>query len=239
MRNEIMQLQGVIVTSDEATFHKLAGAAFGVGLKLKRMTAHEAATKLEHDKTHAVIVDCREPGTQEAIARLRMHGSNRHCVVFALAADKAMSQEAHVLGANFVLDIPLRIDAASRCLRAARGLMIAEYRRYMRIPTDAAATVVLNSGETIAVRVSNLSLGGMAIQCDPSKILPRNFSIRFALGDHKRLELSVHVAWNNARGDHGLQFTKPTPSEREAISHWVESKHVREANSGFVQRLRA
>jgi hypothetical protein len=134
------------------------------------------------------------------------------------------------MGANFVLDLPLRMDAANRCFRAARGLMIAEYRRYMRVPSDGVATVALASGETIAVRVSNLSVGGMAIMCETSKPLPKSFSLRFTLGEHKRLDLSAQVVWSNGRGEYGLQFINPTASERESLAHWVDAHQPRERN---------
>lgn len=225
--NELLTLAGVIVTSDNAAFQKISSAAFSIGLRLKRLTVSEARVEIAHHKVHAVIVDCRESGADELIPRLRMHGSNRHCVVFALASDVTMMRSAHMIGANFVLDVPVRMDAVSRCLRAARGLMISEYRRYLRVPSDGVATVVLNGGEGVAVRVSNLSVGGMAIVATPGKKFPNHFHIRFALGEHKRLDLSAQVVWSNGRGEYGLHFMNPTPGEREALSSWVESRDVR------------
>lgn len=228
--NEIIHLQGIIVTGDDTVFQRLASVAFSIGLKLHRLSARDAMHQLEQHKTHAVIIDCRVKGTQELIARLRMHGSNRHCVVFALADSPELTREAYTMGANFVLDLPLRTDAANRCFRAARGLMIAEYRRYMRVPSDGVATVALNTGETIAVRVSNLSVGGMAIVCEDTKALPASFNIRFTLGEHKRLDLIAQSVWKNGRGEYGLQFTKTTASEREALAAWVDAHQPREKN---------
>lgn len=224
--SEVLSLSGVIITSDEAAFEKIAGAATSVGLKLKRIEARNAAAELAHRKVQAVIIDCRESSAQETIAQLRMQGSNRHIVVFALASDSAMSRAAHAMGANFVLDVPIRSEAALRCFRAARGLMIAEYRRYLRVPSDGIATVALNAGENVAVRVSNLSVGGMAITADVARRLPNHFNIRFVLGEHRRLDLAAQVVWRNGRGEYGLLFVRPTASEREALLSWVESRHV-------------
>jgi PilZ domain len=60
---------------------------------------------------------------------------------------------------------PVDLDHASRCMRAAYGTMLQERRRAARVSVDITVVARVSGLGTIEGRVSDLSLGGLALAC--------------------------------------------------------------------------
>src|SRR5262250_2475139 len=116
------------------------------------------------DKFDAVIVDCDDlKGGLALLQGLRNTPSNKTSVAFAiLNGKKTTTQEAFGMGANFVLQKPISVLNASRCIHAALNFMLKERRRYFRQPIKMQVQIVLE-GKSLTASSTNISEGGIAV----------------------------------------------------------------------------
>ena len=111
-----------------------------------------------------MLVDCDDvQGALGVLESLRKSASNKNSVTFAIVNGATSTQQAFKMGANFVLQKPISMVNANRCLGAAINFMIRERRRYFRHPVELPATITFSEGDKLKARVTNISEGGMAI----------------------------------------------------------------------------
>ena len=126
------------------------------------------------------------------------------------------------MGANFVLQKPISMVNANRCLGAAINFMIRERRRYFRHPVELPATITFSEGDKLKARVTNISEGGMAIFFRGH--LPKGgvSTVNFQLpGVATPLEPKVQIAWMDDSGRAGLRFTDMPKESHEQLNLWL------------------
>jgi DNA-binding response OmpR family regulator len=219
-----MTLESLLLSQDEnvvgvlrPTLEKLSIAVEICG------EAKKAREILLSKKFDAVIVDCDDlQGGLEVLQGLRVTPSNKDCVAFALLnGKKTTMQEAFGLGVNFVLQKPVSMVNASRCLHAALGFMVRERRRYFRQPVKMLVQVVVGEKKLTATS-TNVSEGGIALLLHEP--LPRNavLVLHFTLpGTSLVLDVDAEVTWSDAGGRIGLRFRNLAKSSYEVLEIWL------------------
>ncbi len=181
-----------------------------------------ACNLLETRKFDAVIVDCDDMLAMEVLLRLRHAPSSRRAVAFALLNGITSMEAAFALGANFALDKPLCPQTAARNVRAARGLILQERRRYYRHPVDLSASLTLPGGSRLYVRTTNLSHDGLGIELLTVVERGTRLQITFELPEHDtEVEAVGEVAWCRG-GNAGIRFQEIAPTSRGRFRRWME-----------------
>jgi c-di-GMP-binding flagellar brake protein YcgR len=133
-------------------------------------------------------------------------------------------KKAYDLGANFVLEKPLTAERISRSIRAGRGLILRERRKYFRYPVGTEAALTIGVDRKVKGKIVNLSEGGMAVEMDAAEKPSTAMRIRFLLpGSAVRIEGKCDVQWVNA-GQVGLRFTQLEPESRQELTRWLTRK---------------
>ncbi len=123
-------------------------------------TAFDAVT---HGRLGAIIIDWQDTDTTTRIVRsARKSSPNSNSTIVALVNPGA---ETHALlvGANFVIHKPADPEHAGRCMRAAYGTMPQNRRRAARVPVEIPVTVRVTDLGLVGARISDLSIGGLAL----------------------------------------------------------------------------
>jgi CheY-like chemotaxis protein len=189
-------------------------------------TAEEALSILNRRKFEAVVVDCDGiPGAPIVLSGARTGKSGKKCIVFALLNGGTTVQEAFQRGANFVLDKPLAPEAVLRSVRAANGLIMRERRRYRRYLLNASGTVCVHAMGELPVSVTNLSEGGISIECICRLEEGAIARLKVALpGSDKALELRGEVVWSTSDGRAGIRFQSLSRAVRSELESWIEMR---------------
>jgi CheY-like chemotaxis protein len=226
IESEPMSLEALIVSPDKevvSAFRRVL-AANSINLNLAT-TAHEASEILGNRKFDAVIIDCDDvKGGCALLEGMRKGQSNRNAVAFALLNGTTTMKHAYDLGSNFVLEKPLTADRISRSVRAGRGLILRERRRYFRYPVGTDVYVNLGDDKEIKGKVFNLSEGGIAVEL-PIKAKPTGqIKTRFLLPHSAVLiQGKCEVQWVND-GQLGLRFIHLQPESRQELTRWLTRK---------------
>ncbi|MGH9532870.1 MAG: PilZ domain-containing protein [Terriglobales bacterium] len=183
----------------------------------------QACNLLETRKFDAVIVDCDDMLAIEVLLRLRQASSSRRAVAFALLNGVTSREAASALGANFALDKPLCPKETARSMRAARGLIVQERRRYYRHPVDLSASLTLPGGTRLYVRTTNLSQDGVGVELKTTVQPGTRLEITFELPENNTdIEARGEVAW--CRGSNaGIRFQEILPTSRPRFRRWMDA----------------
>jgi CheY-like chemotaxis protein len=178
---------------------------------------------LNTEKFDAVLVDCDDvQGALGVLESLRKSASNKNSVIFAIVNGATSTQQAFKMGANFVLQKPISMVNANRCLGAAINFMIRERRRYFRHPVELPATITFSEGDKLKARVTNISEGGMAIffrgHLPKGGVSTVNFQLT---GVATLLEPKVQIAWMDDSGRAGLRFIDMPRESHEQLNLWL------------------
>ncbi|MCI0354101.1 MAG: response regulator [Acidobacteria bacterium] len=182
----------------------------------------QACDLLDTRKFDAVIVDCDDMLAVEVLLRLRSAPSSRRAVAFALLNGVTSHEAAFALGANFALEKPLSPQTAARNVRAARGLIVQERRRYYRHPVDLSAALTLPGGSRLYVRTTNLSQDGIGVELLSVVQTGTRLQITFELPEQDtEIEAVGEVAWCRG-GNAGIRFQEILPQSRTRFRRWME-----------------
>src|SRR5262249_23113460 len=162
-----MALQSLLLSRDPEVHRTLRRVMDAANIEVEVCNNPEQARMaLTRHKYDAVVVDCDDLQNSQAILKeLRLGKSNKTCIAFALVHGHTTVQQAFELGANFVLDKPISVERATRSVRAAQGLIMRERRRYHRHLLRATGAIVVDAGAELPVSITNISTGGISIEC--------------------------------------------------------------------------
>lgn len=195
----------------------------------------QARLAISRQKYDAVVVDCDDMKEGPAVLKeLRQGKSNKSCITFALVSGRTSVQQAFELGANFVLDKPLALDRVTRSVRAAHGLIMRERRRYHRHLLRATGSIVVDAGTELPVRITNISQGGISIECARQLDEGGAARLRFALpGARRVLEVKGEIMWSNPEGQAGVRFQVLSLEVKKELDHWLE-RHALPLGNGAM-----
>jgi DNA-binding response OmpR family regulator len=222
-----MALQALLLTRDpdvQKTIKRvLDSASIDVDFSNNVEQARLALTRRKYD---AFLVDCDDMPDGPAVLRgLRQGKSNRSCIAFALVSGRTTVQQAFEMGANFVLDKPISQERASRSVRAAQGLIMRERRRYHRHLLKASGAIMVDSGTELPVSITNISAGGISIECSRQLDEGGAAKVRFQLpGTRHALEVKGEIIWATTEGRAGIRFQVLTVDMKKELDSWLDKR---------------
>lgn len=222
-----MALQALLLSRDPEVHKTVRRVLDTVNIELEFCNDPEQARMaLTRRKYDAVLVDCDDTAKGPAILReLRQGRSNKSCIAFALVHGKTTVQQAFEMGANFVLDKPISPERASRSVRAAQGLIMRERRRYHRHLLRATGAILVDAGAELPVSITNISEGGISIECARQLDEGGAARLKFVLpGAKKALEIKGEIMWSNHQGQAGIRFQVLPVEVKKELDSWLERR---------------
>jgi CheY-like chemotaxis protein len=231
-----MALQALLLSNDPEVLKTIRRALDSVNIDLQLCnSAEEAGHILKCRKYDSILVDCDVRNAPAVLRDLRKGKSNKSCIAFALINQATSIQQAFEMGANFVLDKPLAMDRTARSVRAAHGLIMRERRRYHRHLVNATGTIMVDAGTEISVGITNISEGGISIECVRRLDEGGAARLKFLLpGSKKLLEIKGEIAWAGADGRAGIRFQVLPVAAKEELEEWMEKRGLLSNGAMFI-----
>src|SRR2546423_1709126 len=181
---------------------------------------------LTRSRFDAVLVDCDDvPDGCAVLQAMRKNKSRRSCFVFALVHGNTSVQQAYEMGAHFVLDKPVSDERLTRSMRAAQGFLAHERRGHHRTLRQAAGAILVDTSIELPVTITNLSEGGISIEC--SRQLDEGGAARLRVllpGSKKLLDLKGEIIWTTIEGRAGIRFQVLPIEAKEELETWMEKR---------------
>jgi len=218
-----MELQSLVLSDDSKTVKVLQRLLKELEISFEHCSQADVAMELlARRKFDGVFADCDIEGSGQLLKAVRRSRTNQRSIVFAILTGNMSVRQAFELGANFVLYKPVSVERAKRSLRAAHGMMMRERRRHFRHPMDSRVYLSFERVKDLQATILDLSSGGMAIKTMEPLALRHEVHLRFALpGNTSFLEGEGQVAWVDAFGRAGLQFTILPPDSQSELEKWL------------------
>jgi CheY-like chemotaxis protein len=145
----------------------------------------EAARLANGEKFHGVLMRLLTDKSLDLIRQIRLSSCNRHTPVIVWGPyDTQTRLRAFETGATFFLPEPLDRRRLTGLLEAARGTIVEERRRSVRIPFSHEVTYSMGGNTRVSVS-SNLSREGILFQSDGSATRGRLVELEFPLEQGK------------------------------------------------------
>ncbi|MFZ0290221.1 MAG: PilZ domain-containing protein [Candidatus Sulfotelmatobacter sp.] len=220
---EHVQLDGLLFTNDTQVLSVMNQIleSFAIDTEVcgELDSALDAVT---HRRLDAVIVDWDGGFDPTRIVRAtRKSSPNSNSTIVAMVNGHS---ETHALlvGANFMIHKPTDIDHARRCMRAAYGTMLQNRRRAARVPVDIAVVARVAEVGEIHARISDLSVGGLALYCSQPLQINREVLTQFSLpGTTGVIHATGKVVNANATGRAGVRFSFVPEDDRNLLENWL------------------
>jgi len=196
--------------------------------------ALEAVT---HRRLDTLIVDWNLANDPTRVVRsARKSSPNSNSTIVAMV-DEGSDTHALLVGANFMIYKPLDLDHASRCMRAAYGTMLQERRRAARILVDIPVAARVSELGILEARVSDLSVGGLALQCGQALQIEHNVSLVFSLpGTNGVVRVNGRVVNGNATGRAGVRFSFVPEEDLNLLERWLATELAKLENAEMPVR---
>src|SRR5271169_4637541 len=218
-----VQLDGLLLTSDTQVLCVMNQILESFAIKTEVCGELDPALDaVTHRRLDAVIVDWDGVGDPTRIVRVtRKSSPNGNSTIVAMVSRQS---ETHALlvGANFMIHKPTDIDHARRCMRAAYGTMLQNRRRAARVPVEIAVVARVAEVGEIHARISDLSVGGLALQCARPLPVNREVLTQFSLpGTTGVIHATGRIANANSTGRAGIRFSFVPDEDRNLLEGWL------------------
>jgi len=233
MIKEQVRLNGLLFSSDTQVLGVMDQILDSFAIKTeicgKLDSALDAVT---HRRLDTVIVDWNgvdDPNRIVCAARKSSPNSNSTIVAMV---DQGSEAYALLAGANFMIHKPMNLDHARRCMRAAYGTMLQNRRRAARVAVDIPVIVRAVEGKKIEARISDISIGGLALQCEQSLELDRKVTTLFTLpGGTGLIYLSGAVVNADGKGRAGIRFSFIPDEDLARLQTWLAKELIKMENA--------
>ncbi|MGB7599623.1 MAG: PilZ domain-containing protein [Candidatus Sulfotelmatobacter sp.] len=220
---EYLHLDGLLFTNDTQVLSVMNQILESFAIETEVCKELDSALDaVTHRRLDAVIVDWDGNFDPSRIVRATRRSSpNSNSIIVAMVNGHS---ETHALlvGANFMIYKPTDIEQARRCMRAAYGTMLQNRRRAARVPVDIAVVARVAEVGEIHARISDLSVGGLALQSAQSLPVNREMLTQFSLPGSKGM---IHAAGKivnaNGTGRAGVRFSFIPEEDRNLLENWL------------------
>ena len=107
-------------------------------------------------------------------------------------------------------------------MRAAYGTMLQNRRRAARVPVDLPVIVRVAEIGQIEAKISDLSVGGMALQCQQPLPINREILAHFSLpGSTSLIHVTGRIVNANGTGRAGLRFSFVPEEDLNILENWL------------------
>jgi hypothetical protein len=171
-------------------------------------------------KFYGVVIDSADPeAATQILSGIRVSSSSRNAISIVVS-----DGSAGVPSGTFVLRKPVASELVVRTLRAAKGLMLNEFRRYFRHPVQLPVLITRDSCGELQGTSINVSHRGIAVQMPDSNLIAPRDAVRSRLtlpGRGTYIETEGKVVWTDARGRAGINCEGISPSDRQRLEEWL------------------
>ena len=213
-------LNALLLSRDSKLIGCLQPVCTSVGINLTRCSGVPRVTAmLARCKFYGVIVDGAEPDAATVLSAVRSSSSSQNAISIVIS-----DGSAGVPGGTFTLRKPVAVDLATRTLRAAKGPMLTEFRRYLRHPAQLLVLMTKESGGEFHATSINISHRGLAVQMSALNVSAPTDPVRVRLtlpGVGTCIEMKGKVAWADARGRAGIRWEGISPRDRQQLEGWL------------------
>lgn len=219
-----MNLQALLVSSDDAAADVLGRVLSGYGIALDRSSDPETTvTRIQHQKFDALLVDFDDSKAAEDVL-LEAKKLGTEPLTVALVADTGKVRGILSGGAHFVLYKPVSEDAAKAGLRAAAALLTRERRRSFRVPVQAPVEVTLPDTRKMDGILLDLSETGMDVLTAEQQTAGALLAFQFQLPDGTiKIDAHGQVAWANPNGQTGVHFLDLPENVKNELKAWLKA----------------
>jgi hypothetical protein len=186
-----------------------------------------ALDAVAHRRLDAVIVDWKVANNPtRVVTAARKSSPNSNSTIVAMVSGGSEMQAALLAGANFTIHKPTSHDHATRCMRAAYGTMLQQRRRSARCTVDIPVVATVAELGCIDARISDISIGGLALQCNRPLETNWTVSLSFSLPTGSHL---IHVTGRvvnsitnaDGTGRIGMCFAALPEDEFNLLVNWL------------------
>lgn len=201
-----------------------------------------AVDAVTHRRLDAIIVDWEGTTDPTRIVRsARKSSPNCNSTIVALV-NSGSETHALLVGANFMIHKPADAGQAGRCMRAAYGTMLQNRRRAARVPVDIPVNARISGIGMVKARISDLSIGGVALQCEQPLQVNSEVLTQFVLPDSDTLVQATGKVVNaNNAGRAGLRFSYLSEEDLDALENWLAGELAKlekaEMPTEYAQKL--
>jgi CheY-like chemotaxis protein len=222
---ESAAIRVLLVSFDKSTVEALSDIMEQMGIYVEVCPDRKAASRqLCNSKYEGLIIDLVEGDEGlELLRSLPDYTANRSAVSCAILNDLHQKAAVFQAGANFVLERPLELKAASRTVRAAYPMMVRERRRYFRCPVETTTFVACEPHPEFQANSVNISEAGMAILSPVQLKVGQSVEMRVRIpGSSDFVNIHGEVCWvDDASGRAGVQFMEISSTVAEALAAWL------------------
>jgi CheY-like chemotaxis protein len=190
--------------------------------------SREAVQRANTDKFDGVVVDCKMPyvdgfGLTEVV---RSSPANSKVPIVMLTGfdDVETMRRGFKAGITFFLSKPIDLKRMSSLLRAMRGPMLKEKRRYARLPFRTSVSCQLGAKQFKTESV-NISEGGMLLEASGGASVGQELGLEFTIPQVAQpLKGRGKVIRKEAPDQVALQFVVLDPQGRQAIQDYITGR---------------
>jgi len=230
---EQVRLDGLLLSSDAEVLRVMNQILKSFAIKTEVCTEVEPALDaVTHRRLDTVIVDWNIANDPTRVVRsARKSSPNSNSTIVAMVD---VGSEAHALlvGAHFMIYKPVDLDHASRCMRAAYGTMLQERRRAARVSVDIPVTARVSELGVLKARVTDLSIGGLALQCERPLQIDGEVSLVFSFPSTTGvMRVNGKVVNGNATGRAGVRFSFIPEEDLDLLESWLATEFAKLENA--------
>ena len=200
-----------------------------LGVEVRISTdSREAALILETEKFDGIMLDVAMPNMDgfELARKIRATPPNQLAPIIMITGmdDVDTMRRAFDAGATFFIGKPISREKIYAIFRTARGAMLAERRRYARLPYR---TVVagLRGDEKFNSTSVTIGEGGMALESSGSAVVDDLVTLEFNMPEVKQpVKVSGKIRGKEASGRTSIEFVTPSEASRAVIREYIYSK---------------
>jgi len=174
----------------------------------------------------ALAAEMPQPDGFELARQVRESPSNHGVPILMLTAPEngEAMRRGFALGVTFYLEKPVNAEKLRGLFSAARGLMLQQRRRYVRLPVR--VEVHCQSGsKQFQTRSLDLAQGGILLESSGGLEVGATVEAEFSLpGVRESLRLTGMVVRRLARDGMAIEFLEPEQVERAALQVFVADK---------------
>ncbi len=220
---EQIHLDGLLLTKDEqvvSVMNQILGS-FAIDTEVCG-EVDSALDTVNHRRLDTVIVDWEGIADPTRVVRAaRKSSPNSNSIIVAMV-NAGSETHALLVGANFMILKPADLEHANRCMRAAYGTMLQNRRRAARVSVDLPVVARVVDMGGIDARISDLSVGGIALQCRQPLQVDQEILAQFSLpGYPDVIHVTGKVVNANANGRAGVRFSYVPEEDMNLLENWL------------------
>ncbi len=233
MIDEQVRLDGLLFSSDAQVLAVMNQILDAFAIKTEVCGELDSALDaVAHRRLDTVIVDWSGVNDPNRIVHAaRKSSPNSNSTIVAMV-DQASEAHALLAGANFMIHKPMDLDHARRCMRAAYGTMLQNRRRAARVAVDLPVVVRVIGGPRFEARISDISIGGLALHSKQPLEIDQKVTALFTLpGSPGLIYLSGAVVNADGKGRAGVRFCFIPDDDLTVLQTWLASELTKLENA--------